>query len=402
MTSTSSCRQNKRTRRQRSGYTLTEILVSTTIATTLMGGLASSVYVANQAFESDAGAPAERTEADNVLQQLTRDAQLATAMTELTANAVTLTVPDRDGDSQDEAIRYAWSGTPGDPLTYQYNGGAPITIAEDVQNFNLEFLSRFMEGETAATVLFVFREDKDVNEREKERIALIESWGFTVETVSSKATIDELTKAMDGAHVAYISGDVSPEVVNSQASSYSIGVVCEQYMLADTFGFSSSYRAVKQTDILILDSSHAITEGFKQESWLTVLEDTWILMNVDGGWSKSVGNLACVSKDGNPALAVFDVGDEDYNGRTVAGRRVLLPWGTEELPLKYLNDDGRTIMQRAIAWAAEPALAAENDNDGIDFSDALKDIGKIIAQPIDPIEPIDQDNKNSWFSEWMR
>jgi hypothetical protein len=387
---TSSCRP-ARARGRRTGYTLIEILVSSTIATVLMGGLASSVYIANQAFESDAGAPAERTETDNVLQQLTRDVQMATGISELTATAVTLTVPDRDGDSQAETIRYAWSGTPGDPLTYQYNGGAAITIAEDVRSFNLDVLSRFMEGASAGTVLFVFSEAADLNEREKERVALIESWGYTVETVSSKATIDEFAKAMEGAHVAYVSGDVSPDVVSSQASGYSIGVVCEQYMLANTFGFSSGYRAVKHTDILILDGSHAITSGFKQKKWLTVLEDAWTLMDVDGGWANTIGNLAGVNEDGNPALAVFEVGDEDYNGRTVAGRRVLLPWGTDELPLKYLNDDGRAIMRRAIAWAAEPALAAESD-DG-----TLKDIGKIISQPIDPIEPIDLDGESSWF-----
>lgn len=39
-----------------------------------------------------------------------------------------------------ETIRYAWSGTPGDPLTRQVDGGLAAVIAEDVQNLDLGYL----------------------------------------------------------------------------------------------------------------------------------------------------------------------------------------------------------------------------------------------------------------------
>ena len=38
------------------------------------------------------------------------DLQLATGFTERTTKAATFTVPDRDGDSKPETLRYAWSG----------------------------------------------------------------------------------------------------------------------------------------------------------------------------------------------------------------------------------------------------------------------------------------------------
>ncbi|MBU0718885.1 MAG: hypothetical protein KJ749_11600 [Planctomycetes bacterium] len=50
------------------------------------------------------------------------------------------TVPDRGHDpAGDELIRYAWSGTPGDPLTYEYNGGAAVDLIPEVFEFNLAY-----------------------------------------------------------------------------------------------------------------------------------------------------------------------------------------------------------------------------------------------------------------------
>jgi hypothetical protein len=74
------------------------------------------------------------------------DLQTAKSFTERTATAVTFTVPDRDGDNIDETIRYAWAGTPGDPLTYQLNGGTATTLADDVQQFNLAALDPEMKA----------------------------------------------------------------------------------------------------------------------------------------------------------------------------------------------------------------------------------------------------------------
>jgi hypothetical protein len=53
-----------------------------------------------------------------------------------------MTVPDRTGDSVDETIRYSWSGTAGDPLVYQFNGGTSLSLASNVQQFNVSALAR--------------------------------------------------------------------------------------------------------------------------------------------------------------------------------------------------------------------------------------------------------------------
>ena len=128
----------------RSGHTLIELVVAMTSATALMAGMGGTIYIASRALD-DGGSNAVRKVKDTeVLRELMDDVKFAQSFSERTDTAVTFTVPDRDGDSLPETIRYAWSGTPGDPLTYEYNGSAPSVVAEDVQHFNLSSLTRFM------------------------------------------------------------------------------------------------------------------------------------------------------------------------------------------------------------------------------------------------------------------
>ena len=142
---------NTRTRvgrriRVRWGHTLIELVIAMTSATVLMAGMGGTIYIASRALD-DGGSNAVRKIKDaEVLGQLTRDVEFALSFNERTDTAITFTVPDRDGDNLPETIRYAWSGVPGDPLTYERNGSTPTVIAKDVQEFSLTALTRFMEA----------------------------------------------------------------------------------------------------------------------------------------------------------------------------------------------------------------------------------------------------------------
>ncbi|QDS98341.1 PulJ/GspJ family protein [Adhaeretor mobilis] len=132
----------------RRGYTLVELMLSSAITAALTGGLASSLYIASQSLDVADGEWQDTREAHRVLATLNRDVQSALSFSELTSTSVTMEVPDRDGDDAAETIRYSWSGTVGDPLTYQFNGGTVQTVAGDVQSFSLEWVSRLIEGVT--------------------------------------------------------------------------------------------------------------------------------------------------------------------------------------------------------------------------------------------------------------
>jgi hypothetical protein len=153
----------------RNGLTLLELVVAMASSVILVAGLAGSLYISSQALPTADNPARQSAQAATIIRDMMADVGLALSFTERTDKAMTFTVPDRDGDNAPETIRYAWSGTAGDPLTYQYNSGSVIDIAASVQNFNLEGLTRLMEAEAmtapvAANVVFEsFEERKSIS-----------------------------------------------------------------------------------------------------------------------------------------------------------------------------------------------------------------------------------------------
>ena len=78
-------------------------------------------------------------EAERVLAQVSDELATALSVTEMEANSVAFTVSDRDGDGLGETIRYSWGGTSGDPLTRELNGGAPVTVASGLTEFDIDY-----------------------------------------------------------------------------------------------------------------------------------------------------------------------------------------------------------------------------------------------------------------------
>lgn len=135
----------KKTIPARAGYTFVELLVSIGAATILMAGLPSCIFIVTQAF-SGQNATVTRATTSEIQADIFHDLKHALSFDELTVNAVTITVPDRDNDNIPEKVRYAWSGRPGDPLVYQYNTRTAVNLVEDVHSFNLSNITRFIAG----------------------------------------------------------------------------------------------------------------------------------------------------------------------------------------------------------------------------------------------------------------
>jgi len=120
-------------------FTLVELIVSLAIMSIIMASIGSAVMLAAQAM------PDDNHPGDDILAQaeaglnITDELAVAQYILEAEDHAVTFTVSDRDGDRNPERIRYAWSGTPGDPLTRQYNDGEAVAIQADVQQFDLTY-----------------------------------------------------------------------------------------------------------------------------------------------------------------------------------------------------------------------------------------------------------------------
>ena len=140
----------KRMRRAglRSGYTLLELIVSTSAGAVLVAGLSGSLYIASHGFDRTTRAM-DLSVSQEILGEMVRNLNQAIRFTERTATAVTFTVPDRTGDNLPETIRYAWTGAAGDPLIYEYNNSS-VELATGVQNFSLSYLTRMVTGENVS------------------------------------------------------------------------------------------------------------------------------------------------------------------------------------------------------------------------------------------------------------
>ncbi len=132
--------KSERNRPTPSGFTLIELIVSLATASMLIVGLSSSMFIALRASNTS-NTPVANTFAGLVrLSDMAAELQYTLTISEQTATAITVTVPDRnDADTNPETIRYAWSGTAGDPVTRQYNGGTVANVVEDVHDFGVQY-----------------------------------------------------------------------------------------------------------------------------------------------------------------------------------------------------------------------------------------------------------------------
>jgi prepilin-type N-terminal cleavage/methylation domain-containing protein len=130
-------------RRNARAFTLLEVMLSTVIISMIMMAMASVMALSTRCLNSKGEDVSKDSE---LIDEITTDLNLAMSFSERTDTAVTFTVPDRDSNGQSETIRYSWSGTSGDSIMREYNGGDAVAVAEDVQYFSLEYILKTIGG----------------------------------------------------------------------------------------------------------------------------------------------------------------------------------------------------------------------------------------------------------------
>ncbi len=132
-------------------FTLAEMLVSVGITSTLVLALGSILMVATHALPEADLLEGGLFTAHQAAEDLVDELQFAITFTERAPNAIAFTVADRGSDGSPELIRYAWAGTPGDPLMRQYNSDASVEVLADVNDFTLTYRTREeVIGQTAS------------------------------------------------------------------------------------------------------------------------------------------------------------------------------------------------------------------------------------------------------------
>ena len=334
--------------RSRHGLTLIELLASIAIMTIVLGAVSSALVLATAAIPTRRDPNQRRMEAAEVVDQMAGDLRMAIHLVERSATAVTFTVADRDVDEAPETIRYAWSGTEGDPLEHTYNSGSAVPILGDVTTFDLTYLTQA----TARTprVLLVVLDPANLTAQDAGRKALIRSWGYPVNLIDDNADSGTFNTATATADVAYVSEEVLSTNVGTKLKYTAIGVVNEEQALVDEFGIASGFSGFDETRIDITDNTHPITSVFAA-GFLTICSSTEHLTATTNTVGGGVRVLAERPASASQTLVVIETGGALYGGGWAVGRRVKLPWGGNDFDINQLSADGRTLMQRALDWA---------------------------------------------------
>jgi len=125
--------------RTRRAFTLVEVVVSLAIMSILIMALGSTLILASNALPSEDDPALHVIDASRGANSIAEELRTAIHITERSTHAITFTVADRNGDGIWERIRYAWSGTAGDPVTRQYNNSNAVAIIDNVHQFDLAY-----------------------------------------------------------------------------------------------------------------------------------------------------------------------------------------------------------------------------------------------------------------------
>jgi type II secretory pathway pseudopilin PulG len=202
-------------------------------------------------------------------------------------------------------------------------------------------------------LLFVVADPASLTAYEAAKKALIESWGYAVNLIDDAATPADYVVAFGSNDVIYISGEASDSAIGSKLIKATLGIVNEQIALHDELLLSTSAGSNDFTDIMVIDSSHYITED-TELGWHGIASSNQPLNSLQGTLAPGLNNLAEVWISGanyEYGLAVVDTGGQLNGGETAAGRRAQLPWGTAGFDFGALNANGQNLMRRAIEWA---------------------------------------------------
>lgn len=123
-------------------YSLIELTVSLAIVSILVTAIGSLIILASKAIPRDDGVFAAALGGAGLAEELIDDAAFALVFNEVSKTAVEFTLADRTGDGKEEVVRYAWSGTSGQPLMRTINGSSPIIVLPDVRSLEFSATTR--------------------------------------------------------------------------------------------------------------------------------------------------------------------------------------------------------------------------------------------------------------------
>jgi len=252
------------------------------------------------------------------------------------------------------------------PLDYWTNSGALI-----VQRALAWAADADVDGRR---LLMVVGNSANLKPVDQAKVTLFQSWGYSVRFIRGNQSQSDFNTAISINDVVFISEQVTSTELGNKLTASEIGVVSEDPSLESNLGFSDGHDWVSATELTI-NNSHFVSSSLPngQVSVYSTSDDFAYLAGNIAPQIQSIGSLG-----GRMGLAALEKGAQTING-SAAGRRVYLPWGVTDLDVNNLSEHGRTLLERAIKWAANSSgmgtsmyfLSAEKDValGGLSFTD---------------------------------
>ena len=212
-------------------------------------------------------------------------------------------------------------------------------------------LSPGIEVPIIAQLLLVTPDAASLTAEDQARKLLFRSWGFDVTPISASASQAAFDAAFATNDVAYLSEEISDTTLSSKCRDAPIGLVSEEGLLNDTnllaTGNGTEFNG---THVKIANTTHYITRVFSAGN-LKIVKSGAPLRQMTGTIPAGATTLATRTDGSTPTLAAYTRGAQLTSG-TARGRRIVLPVGGDSFSIGSLTDDGKSIVERALRWAA--------------------------------------------------
>jgi hypothetical protein len=206
----------------------------------------------------------------------------------------------------------------------------------------------------AINVLMVTTNNGSLTALESGRKSMVESWGYTVNTIWDGAPQAAFNTAFTTNRAVYLPDEATAAEVGYKLREATIGIVSEHPDLADELGFCSGAAATTtSTTINVVSNSHYVTGAFATGN-LSLGSGTYNVVNLAG--STASGGQVLATVGGINSVVAIETGAivaTTYNSSNVAfGRRVQFPLPISINDGSTFNANPYTLGARMLWWAA--------------------------------------------------
>jgi hypothetical protein len=204
----------------------------------------------------------------------------------------------------------------------------------------------------AINVLFVTTNNGSLTALESGRKAMLESFGFTVNTIWDGASQATFNAAFANNRAVYLPDEATAADVSYKLRETTIGIFSEHPGLADELGFcSAATTTAASSTINIGNNTHYITNTFPTGN-LTLGSGTYTIIRMAG--TTAPGGQVLANIGGVDSIVAVDTGGTlatSYNSSTTAfGRRAEFPLPVSVNDGSTFNTNVFTLAGRMLSW----------------------------------------------------